>query len=255
MEYTATVVDMAEIHSWLRGLNPRAKTPTFLLASTFEHTKQPSSCSDYSASNEDNMAKNREPSRVPSMLSFGKSSTSSVTNHSKDITRTHMKKVDHIWYNPNVDQMAETLLAVMMMKESSATIPPEYNSCVLHVLEDYRDMRYELSRREDDLHRVNELQRLQLREFEKLGRDWAQKEKDYKSEMKKLEVLLANGPQGLEAVTLARSNSILLDHDSKETVEQGIERIKSRTSTGRTAERGKNDQLMLCIYRFTVSID
>lgn len=133
----------------------------------------------------------------------------------------------------------------MMTKESCAQVPADYNSCILHILEGYRDLRQQLKSRNEELAKLKALQDTQMAEFEKLGLEWALREKDYKGEVKKLEILLANGPQGLEAVSLARASSVVHDRPSGESIEEGIERIKSQSHRGPSDKRGTLSLLSL----------
>lgn len=179
------------------------------------------------------MMRERTPSRVSSLLTW-KGGTPALPQvpSTADAAFANVTDPDNIWYNPNIDQMVETMMTVMMTKPSAARVPAEYNYCILHILEGYRDLKEELEQRTDELEKLKTLQDTQVTEFEKLGLKWARREKDYKSEMKKLEVILANGPQGLEAVSLARSRSVINDKEPQESIEEAIQRIKSQSYCG-----------------------
>ena len=79
-----------------------------------------------------------------------------------------------------------------------------------------------------------------VRDFETLATKWAAKERDYKSEMKKLEVLLSNTEDGMEKVSLARSKSSV--HGSRRAAEiigRGISAIKARNETRNSKGKGQ----------------
>jgi hypothetical protein len=68
-----------------------------------------------------------------------------------------------------------------------------------------------------------------IKEFENLATQWEEKEKDYKLEIKRLEVLLSKTKDGMEKVSLARSKSRV--HGSRgaaERITRGIDTIKAR---------------------------
>jgi hypothetical protein len=100
--------------------------------------------------------------------------------------------------------MAETLKVVMMNQSSVDPVPIAYNSCILHVLEAYQNLRMDLSKREDYIEDLKLSHAKDIKDFEALATQWEMKERDYKTELKKLEVLLSRTEGGLEKVTLAR---------------------------------------------------
>lgn len=139
---------------------------------------------------------------------------------------SRMRDLDRVWHNPNTDQLAETLKVVIMTHGCCEPVPVHYNSCILHVLEAYHDMRLELGSKTRELEDARGEIELATSELKEKNLLWEQKEIDYKAEIKKLEVILAGGQRGLELVTLARSNSAL--HREKRAAE---------------AKAGYNDQI------------
>ncbi len=114
-----------------------------------------------------------------------------------------------VWHNPNPEQMVETLKVVMMTQATTQPVPVQYNSCILHVLESYHDMRLELTAKERE---TAELKKAQIRAqqgLEEQVAQWRKRENEYKAELKKLEVMLARDARGLDLVTLARTDSTL----------------------------------------------
>jgi len=86
--------------------------------------------------------------------------------------------------------MAETLKVVMMNQRSTDPVPIAYNACILHVLEAYQDLSTELVKKENFLEDLKLSHTKDIHDFEALATQWEMKERDYKTEMKKLEVLL-----------------------------------------------------------------
>ncbi|KAH6719857.1 hypothetical protein BKA61DRAFT_667767 [Leptodontidium sp. MPI-SDFR-AT-0119] len=136
---------------------------------------------------------------------------------------------ESVYHEPSKDQMAEMLKAVMMTQSSTTPVPIEYNSCILHVLEAYHEMRVELQRTEETIEELKHTHTKDIKDFETLATQWEVKEQNYKSEMKKLEVLLSKTDGGLEKVSLARSKSTV--HGAQrvgESIKRDIGTIKAR---------------------------
>jgi uncharacterized protein involved in exopolysaccharide biosynthesis len=100
-------------------------------------------------------------------------------------------------------------------------------------LEAYQDLRQQLNQKEETVEELKEELKQShtrdIKEFENLATQWEEKEKDYKSEIKRLEVLLSKTKDGMEKVSLARSKSRV--HGSRgaaESITRGIDNIKAR---------------------------
>jgi hypothetical protein len=100
-------------------------------------------------------------------------------------------------------------------------------------LEAYQDLRQELHKKEHTIEGLKEeLEESHINDIEEfwdLATQWEEKEKDYMSEIKRLEVLLSQTKDGMEKVSLARSKSRV--HGSKraaESIARGIDTIKAR---------------------------
>ncbi|KAH7360687.1 hypothetical protein BKA65DRAFT_190762 [Rhexocercosporidium sp. MPI-PUGE-AT-0058] len=145
---------------------------------------------------------------------------------------------ESVYHEPSKDQMAEMLKTVMMTQSSTTPVPVEYNSCILHVLEAYHDMRVELRRTEETIEELKHTHTKDIKDFETLATQWEMKEQNYKSEMKKLEVLLSKTDGGLEKVSLARSKSTV--HGAQrvgESIKRDIGTIKARHAARSSRER------------------
>lgn len=125
--------------------------------------------------------------------------------------------------------MVEMLKVVMMTQSSATAVPVEYNSCILHVLEAYQELRMELRRREETIEELKHSHTKDIKDFETLATQWEMKEQNFKTEMKKLEVILSKTEGGMEKVSLARSKSTV--HGSQrvgESIKRDIGTIKAR---------------------------
>ena len=126
-----------------------------------------------------------------------------------------------------------------MNQNNLDSIPIQYNSTVLHVLEAYHDLRIQLNAKGDTIELLKESHTKDIKDFEELATQWQQKESDYKSELKKLEVLLSKTTGGLESVALARSKSVIHGAErASETIKRGIGTIKERNSARNRQDAG-----------------
>ena len=148
---------------------------------------------------------------------------------------------DNVYHKPSSDQLAEMLKVVMMNQSTMDPLPIEYNSTVLQVLEAYQDLRVQLSAREEEIDVLKQSHTKDIQVFEELASQGQQKESDYKSELKNLEVLLANTDGGLAKVSMARSQSVIHGAvKAAETIRRGIGTIKERNSARNSQSTGKS---------------
>lgn len=137
--------------------------------------------------------------------------------------------------------MAETLQVIMMNQSSMDPLPIEYNACILHVLESYYDLRQQLNAQQDTIEELKENHTKNVNDFEALATRWELKEEDYKTELKKLEVLLSKTNGGMEEVSLARSKSRI--HGSQrasDEIGRGINTIKRRHRSSNTESKSED---------------
>jgi hypothetical protein len=184
---------------WLRPVFARTKTP--LPASSDRQSSFSADDNNSEDGKDGNMSRLRPTSRVSSYIGV-RSSTPSIPQ-AVDIFPS-IRDPESVYYNPSVDHMAETLKVVMMNQSSVDPVPIAYNSCILHVLEAYQNLRMDLSKREYYIEDLKLGHTKDIKDFEALATRWEMKERDYKTELKKLEVLLSRTEGGLEKVTLVR---------------------------------------------------
>jgi hypothetical protein len=189
---------MTDIPGWLRGFQrpriPNATTPTDGF-SLFDEINEAT----------EEMQGAPSTSRMSSYHNFGRLTAPSLSAESQP----HLNQVEQIWHNPDPDQMVETLKVAMMTQNSFDPLHIPFNSCILHVLEAYHHMRKKLIAKGREIRDREHRYKNDIKEFRLQQLRWKGKEDGYKSEMKKLEVLLATEARGLEIITLARSRIAL----------------------------------------------
>jgi hypothetical protein len=125
------------------------------------------------------------------------------------------------------------------MRKALTPRSSRYNTCILHVLEAYQDMRVQLSMQEQAIEDLKVSHTKDIKDFEELASQWEMKEWDYNAELKKLEVLLSKTEGGMETVSMARSNSFI--HGSRraaETISRGLDIIKERNAARNRRDKG-----------------
>ncbi|KAI1371481.1 hypothetical protein F4677DRAFT_307170 [Hypoxylon crocopeplum] len=155
----------------------------------------------------------RGPPRVPSHLSLDSRTSippDLLTSRSDASASLLVREQDKIWYNPSLEQMVETLQVVIMTQGVLRPIPVDYNSYVLHLIEGFANSQ-ERIRTADAAHGEAKYSlEHHLEHFKSVADEWLERENQYKAEIKRLEVLLSRTSRdGLEAVTLARTNSVV----------------------------------------------
>ncbi|KAI1320742.1 hypothetical protein F5Y16DRAFT_405519 [Xylariaceae sp. FL0255] len=114
-----------------------------------------------------------------------------------------VRQQDHVWFNPNLDQMVEALQVSLMTRGLLEPIPIAHNAYVLHLVDAFVDAQRQLRELDSTLEQT-------VDEFRVLADHWAERESQYRAEVKRLEVLLSRSSHnGLEAVALARANSLV----------------------------------------------
>ncbi|KAI1746413.1 hypothetical protein F4680DRAFT_442684 [Xylaria scruposa] len=196
---------MADPLAWLK-LGQRSRTPSNPLSS---------SSPDCKASRERTLSDLRRPgsSRMSSHLARADTGLDSLfTEDAEDDVAANLfvRNQDRVWYNPSLDQMVEALQVLLMTRGVLEPIPLEYNSYILHLIEGFAKARADTRKAEAAHSELKHSLEQNLEQFRLVAEDWREREAQYLAEIKKLEVLLSKSSQdGLEAVTLARTNSVI----------------------------------------------
>ncbi|KAI1420493.1 hypothetical protein F5Y12DRAFT_113763 [Xylaria sp. FL1777] len=190
---------MAEPLSWLK-LGPRARTPTIPLATNpleCKATRDPQPC---------------EPRR-PGLSRMSTCTPPEIglePSTDEDVADLLIRDQDQVWYNPSLDQMVEALQVLLMTRSVLEPIPIQYNSYVLHLVEGFATAQENIRRAEAAHREAKQSLEHNLEQFRLATDDWLERESQYRAEVKRLEVLLSKCSRGgLEAVALARTNSIV----------------------------------------------
>ncbi|KAK1978130.1 hypothetical protein LZ30DRAFT_801091 [Colletotrichum cereale] len=148
----------------------------------------------------------------PSIRSDGSQSSS------RRVSPSPGEPTEAIWYQNqdqteapmSLDQMVDALHYIMMTKPVLDPVPREYNSYILHLLEGYWGVQEQIKKTEQALAEETETKQRSLEEFTKMSDEWQEKEAAFRSEIKRMELVLAKvAPEGVGAVVMARSQSVV----------------------------------------------
>ncbi|EQB45127.1 hypothetical protein CGLO_16040 [Colletotrichum gloeosporioides Cg-14] len=141
----------------------------------------------------------------------------------------------------SLEQMINTLHHVMMTKPVLDPVPIENNSCILRLLEGYRELQEQLRVTEKAWAEEKETKERSLEEFAKVSSEWEKKETDFRAEIKRMELILADiAPGGVGAVALARSGSIV-DRSSRSS-----RLFKARVEQAKSPVKGEESSIAVC---------
>ncbi|KAK7963838.1 hypothetical protein PG996_008476 [Apiospora saccharicola] len=190
---------MTDLGTWFR-FGPRSRTPVTL--------HSPVSSDRFSAYDAEEQ---RRPgpihmSSYPSLVTHASSlSPEPQEPSSADLV---VNNEDKVRYNPSLDQMVEALQVSIMTNGNLAQLPVHLNSYVLRLIEGFSNCREQLEAKNAAYEEAKRMREDAFKDFGALAAEFRHREGQYKSEIRRLEVLLAQ-KTGLETVTLARTNSIL----------------------------------------------
>jgi hypothetical protein len=156
---------------WLRPVFSRAKTPVPGVTATFE--RQTSSSIDESLPDIEEVpnSKLRPSSRVSSYIGFPvRPSTPPFPGVQEAFQNA--RDPEFLYHKPSGDQMAETLKVVMMTRYNIHPLPVQYNSCILHVLEAYQDLREQVDAKDKIIEQLTQDHTKDIQTFEELATKW-----------------------------------------------------------------------------------
>ncbi|KAJ1329169.1 hypothetical protein MN608_05902 [Microdochium nivale] len=122
-----------------------------------------------------------------------------------------VRERDNLCCPPKVEELAGSVQNVLLSRGgASAPLPVEYNANVLHVVDGLFKAQADLRKSEGARAEMGRQYELERREWLELADEWMAREQQYKAEVKRLELALSQiSPKGVEAVAVARSNSII----------------------------------------------
>lgn len=111
--------------------------------------------------------------------------------------------------------MVETVSCTMMKNGSSAPIPRHLNGWIAGMMEEVSHQTRELDSLRVEIAELKATRQEEVIEFSKVTEEWAQREKDFKAEINRLEHIISDTQQGAESVMLARAGSVVNRNDGR----------------------------------------
>ncbi|KAK6849678.1 hypothetical protein PG995_013511 [Apiospora arundinis] len=191
---------MADLGNWFRFV-PRARTPVT--------PRSPVSSERFSFHDAEEQQRSRPgPAHMSSFLSLATHASSQSPEPQEPKSASFSIKDHDKVYNPSLDQLVEALQVNIMANGILAPLPVHMNTYVLRLIEGYSNCQEDLRAKNAALEEVKRMREAAFEDFTVLAEELRNREGQYKSEIRRLEVLLAQ-KNGLETVTLARTNSTL----------------------------------------------
>ncbi|KAK8058645.1 hypothetical protein PG994_009093 [Apiospora phragmitis] len=189
---------MADLGNWLR-FGPRSRTPV---------TPRSPVLPERFSTHDTEEQRRSGPTHMSSYHSLATHASSTPEPQDPASADLVVNNQDKVWYNPSLDQMVEALQVSIMTDGNLAQLPVHLNSYVLRLIEGFSNCQEELRAKNAALGEVKRMREDAFEDFTVLAEEFRNREGQYKSEIRRLELLLAQ-KNGLETVTLARTNSIL----------------------------------------------
>ncbi|KXJ92799.1 hypothetical protein Micbo1qcDRAFT_202984 [Microdochium bolleyi] len=148
-----------------------------------------------------------------------------------------IRERDNLCCPPKLEELAGSVQQVLLSRGNMASLPIEYNANVLHIVNGLFKTKRELKKSEDLREEITARHEVDRREWLELADEWMTREQQYKAEVKRLELALSKiSPNGVEAVAVARSNSIV-DRGGTRRIASRIQKL--RESPKRDSVYGK----------------
>jgi hypothetical protein len=126
----------------------------------------------------------------------------------------------------------------------SKPLPTEHNSGILHIFEDYRKVR-------EGKERLDALMQETLEDYKLSEAAWAATEDRYQEEIRRLELIIAQGKSGMETLVKARQGSVV---DRKRTHRRTVATDQTQMVSGFLTRDQIDEQIRLQCQRGTSRI-
>ncbi|KAJ9659785.1 hypothetical protein H2201_007221 [Coniosporium apollinis] len=205
---------MADIHQWRKKVPARSRASTPQSYDDLDHQNEAGSVG------ESHTPKRRSRPKLSSYISYlsgvnvsrpesiYKAETSSLDPFAHVKPREEIRAV-------NIDSMIGSLHA-MLMESPLQSLSAQHNSRLFHLFEAYRNLAEEKENLQAKLTEEREHQLEILSNYRDAEKRWEGEEADYKAEIRRLELLVAQGEKGIAGVFRARQDSVLKKRQSRQ---------------------------------------
>jgi hypothetical protein len=158
--------------------------------------------------------------------------------------------VEDTFPNPSAEQLIDTILCRLMSQPYDA-LDTRFNGALLQIFEAYRHLSDQQERLESKLSEETGIRLAERAATQRAERDWESEKQSYKAEVKRLELVIAQGKRGVAEVALVRQDSLIRrkkqvitsddEDDGKETVFEFLEKTKRFEDPAWSGQRGTSE--------------
>lgn len=247
--------EMAEIPQWRRKIPPsRSRTPMLDLADP-DSDMRPSSALAGTASRPPTPKKGLRPKLTSYLSQSGPFASSSKPEPEPEAVSAEYRTqsfpswvVEDPYPAPSAEQLTNAIMCRLMSRPYDA-LEPQFNGTLLQIFEAYRHLEDEKRRLQETLAEEMRGRQAERSAMQDTERKFEEEKKTYKAEVKRLELVIANGKRGVAEVALVRQDSLIRrkqmvspdeggDDDGKETVFEFLEKTKRFEDPSWSGQRG-----------------
>lgn len=139
------------------------------------------------------------------------------------------------------------------MSQPYDTLDTRFNGALLQIFEAYRNLSDQRERLERSLAGETDIRLAERSASQRSEHEWEEEKQSYKAEVKRLELVIAQGNRGVADVALVRQDSLIRrkklvstpddEDDGKETVFEFLEKTKRFEDPAWSSQRGKSGVL------------
>ncbi|KAI9872797.1 MAG: hypothetical protein M1830_001181 [Pleopsidium flavum] len=161
-------------------------------------------------------------SRMSSYLGAHRSMPSLEMIDPQSSERFVPRRGDHV-YNPEPEHMITTMM-IRLLARPTEGLPPEYNSFLLHVFESYRKLQRDRELLQCRLDEETHDHQMHISEFQRVEALWLEEKRTHKAELRRVELLGAQGGLGAPNLTSASRVSMTGEEgEGKMSLEKAME--------------------------------
>jgi hypothetical protein len=156
--------------------------------------------------------------------------------------------IEDTFPHPSAEQLIDTILCRLMSQPYDA-LDTRFNGALLQIFEAYRNLLDQRERLERNLAGETDIRLAERSATQRAERAWEEEKQSYKAEVKRLELVIAQGKRGVAEVALVRQDSLIRrkkqvttpddEDDGKETVFEFLEKTKRFEDPAWSGQRGE----------------
>ncbi|KAL1620304.1 hypothetical protein SLS54_006088 [Diplodia seriata] len=224
---------MADIQNWMRKtIQPvRTRTPTFPLTS-----EERRSTVDASSLSENSTPRRRSGPRKKISSYFSHRPNKYFDGPTTEIWSPGGTTNDTP--SPDISTMIDAIF-IKLCNQPFDGLPEQMNSSILHVIEAYRNLNVEKEQLDERLEEMSS-------RLDEAQKTWEKEERDFRAEIKRLELIIAKGKNGMSRLMASRQDSVVNRKKSYRTqaglstpATRGVETVTKQEPRTKDSQHGK----------------